>query len=176
MLVIPGEFPPEAVPEWVPIVDEANARTIRRAMRRWKVTIESSQDVRGPGTVVFGALSGGRLRMGENAVREGFDRSIRIREIRVDGRTVQEAIPGQSVALAFGTVPVDLFRRDGTLRPGRSTAEVQTTKKEAPNKESKEAILDAVGDRSGGPGHERRSARRSTRRPSRSGTMRSRRL
>ena len=150
VLVVPGEFPPEGVPEWVPIVEDTSARTIRRAMRRWAVEIEEAQDIRGPGTVVFGTLSGGRLRMGENAVREGHERSMRIREIRVDGRGVTEATPGDRVALAFGPVPTDLFRHGGVLRPGRSVKE--TVAKAAPNREVKEAILEAVGDDPAGKG------------------------
>lgn len=150
VLVMPGEFPPDGVPEWVPIVEEANAKAIRRAIHRWAVAIEETQEVRGPGTVVFGTLSGARLRMGENAVREGHERSMRIREIRVDGRGVQEATPGQKVALAFGPVPPELFRPGGVLRPGRAARASEA--KVAPNREIKEAILEAVGNDPAGRG------------------------
>ena len=150
VLVVPGEFPPEGVPEWVPIVDEANPRAVRRAIRRWAIEVDEAQDMRGPGTVVFGTLANGRLRMGENAVREGHDRAMRIREIRVDGRGVNEATPGQTVALAFGPVPPELFRAGTVLRPGRSAEDARA--KATPNRETKEAILDAVGDDPAGRG------------------------
>ena len=149
VLIVPGEFPPDGVPEWVPVVQEADAKAIRRAIRRWAVEIESAEEIRGPGTVVFGTLASGRIRLGENAVREGHERSMRIREIRVDGRTVQEAEPGDRVALAFGPVPMGLFRRGGVLRPGRPA---EREKKAPQNAEAKEAILDAVGDGADGKG------------------------
>lgn len=143
VLIVPGEFPPEGVPQWVPIVEEVDAKTIRRAIRRWAVTIEDSQDIRGPGTVVYGYLENGRLRHGDMAVREGHERSMRIREVRVDGRTVPFAEPGDKVALAFGPVPQTLFRHGLVLRPGRAAKQVV---KEAPHKDVKEAILIAVGN------------------------------
>ena len=71
VLVMPGEFPPEGVPEWMPIVDEPNAKAIRKAIGRWSIAIEETQVIHGPGTVVFGTLANGRLRQGENVVREG---------------------------------------------------------------------------------------------------------
>ena len=143
VLVVPGQFPPEGVEPWVPIVEEEGAKALRRAIRRWAVTIEETQEVRGAGTVVFGSLQNGRLREGETAVREGHERSMRIREVRVDGRRVPFAEPGDRVALAFGTVPATLFRHGLALRPGR---EAKTAVKEAPNSDLKAAILDAVGD------------------------------
>lgn len=149
VLVVPGEFPPEGVPEWVPIVEEVNAKALKRAIRRWAISIEEVQEIRGPGTVVFGMLANARLRMGELAVKEGFERSMRIRDIRVDGRAVQMAEPGDKVALAFGPVPRDLFRKGGILRPGRGA---KSEPKEAPNRDVKEAILDAVGDDPAGRG------------------------
>ena len=149
VLIVPGEFPPEGVAPWVPIVEEANAKAIRRAIRRWAVEIDETQDIRGPGTVVYGTLAHGRLRQGETAVREGHERSMRIREIRVDGRTVQEAEPGDRVALAFGPVPPAIFRHGTILRPGRPT---RTEAKVAPNREVKEAILEAIGDGADGRG------------------------
>jgi len=134
-------------PEWLPVV--ADPRDLKRAIRRWAFTIEEAQDVRGPGTVVWGTLANARLRMGETAVKEGFERSMRIREIRVDGRTVQSAEPGDEVALAFGPVPISLFRKGGVLRPGRPA---QIEPKAAPNRDVKEAILAAVGDDPAGRG------------------------
>lgn len=147
ILIAPGEEPPEGLPGWLPVVSDPKA--LRRAIRRWAVTIDEAQDIRGPGTVVFGSLAGGRLRMGETAVKEGLERSMRIREIRVEGRPVQEAQPGDRVALAFGPVPISLFRHDGVLRPGRPTKE---SPKASQNSEIKEAILDAVGDSPDGRG------------------------
>ncbi len=149
VLVIPGEFPPEGVAPWVPIVEEPSAKELRRAIRRWAFEIDEAQDIRGPGTVVYGSLAGGRLRMGETAVKEGLERAMRIREIRVEGRTVQQAEPGDRVALAFGPVPISLFRRGGVLRPGRPAKEAP---KAVPNTEIKEAILEAVGDSPDGKG------------------------
>lgn len=149
VLVNPGDFPPEGVAEWVPVVEEVSARALKRAIRRWAVTIEEAQEIRGPGSVVFGTLSGGRLRMGETAVREGQERSMRIREIRVDGRSVQEAEPGDKVALAFGSVPLEVFRAGSVLRPGKPA---KVAPKEAPNRDLKESILVAVGDDPAGRG------------------------
>ena len=149
VLVVPGEFGPEGVPEWVPIVEEVDARTIRRAIKRWAITIDEAQEIRGTGTVVFGDLAYGRLRMGEMAVREGFDRAMRIREIRVNGRTAQEAEPGDAVALLFGPIPAVLFRHEGVLRPG---GEAKRETKAAPNADVKQAVLDAVGDEPNGRG------------------------
>ena len=149
VLVVPGEFPPEGIAPWVPVVEEANAKAVRRAIRRWAIEVDEVQEIRGPGTVVFGTLAYGRLRQGETAVREGHERSIRIREIRVDGRTVQEAEPGDRVALALGPVPPAIFRDGTILRPGRPT---RTEAKASPNREIKDAILDAVGDAPDGKG------------------------
>ena len=149
VLIVPGEFTPDGIPEWVPVVEETNAKAVRRAIRRWAVEIEDAEEIRGPGTVVFGTLAHSRLRLGENAVREGHDRSIRIREIRVEGRAVPQAEPGDRVALAFGPVPISLFRRGGVLRPGRSE---KIEPKTPPNAEAKQAILDAVGDSADGKG------------------------
>ena len=149
VLVVPGEFPPEGVAPWVPIVEETQTKAIRRAIRRWAVEIDETQEIHGPGTIVFGTLSYGRLRQGETAVREGHERSMRIREIRVDGRTVDQAEPGDRVALAFGPVPAAIFRHGLILRPGRPT---RIEPKVAPNREVKEAILEAVGDSPDGKG------------------------
>ncbi len=143
VLVNPGEFPPEGIEPWVPVVEEPTARAIKRAIRRWSVIIEEVQDIRGPGTVVFGSLAGGRLREGEMATREGHERSMRIHELRVDGSRQPYAVPGDKVALAFGKVPSALFRRGLSLRPGRPAKTVQ---KEAPNTDLKLAVLDAVGN------------------------------
>lgn len=153
VLVAPGEFRPDGIPEWVPVVEEPTAKALRRAIRRWSVTIEDVEVIHGPGTVVFGKLEGSRLREGELVVREGFERSIRIREIRVDRRRVPFAEPGTEVAIAFGPVPKDLFRRGNRLRPGKSaTAAAKAAKAEAPSSDLKKAILDAVGDEPVGRG------------------------
>jgi DNA-binding MarR family transcriptional regulator len=153
VLIAPGEFRPDGIPEWVPVVEEPTAKALRRAIRRWSVTIEDVELIQGAGTVVFGKLQGSRLREGELAVREGFERSIRIREIRIDRRRVAFAEPGTEVAIAFGPVPKDLFRRGNRLRPGKSaTAAAKAAKAEAPSSDLKKAILDAVGDEPVGRG------------------------
>ncbi|RYG26006.1 hypothetical protein EON82_05065 [bacterium] len=152
VLIAPGDFRPDGIPEWVPVVEEPTARALRRAIRRWSVTIDDVDAIHGPGTVVFGKLDGGRLREGELAVREGFERSMRIREIRVNRQRVQFAEPGSDVAIAFGPVPKDLFRRGNRLRPGKSSTVTKEAKAEPPSSDLKTAILEAVGDEPVGRG------------------------
>jgi len=143
VLIAPGDFRPDGIEEWVPVVEEPTAKAIRKAIGRWSVTIEDVENIHGVGTIVFGLLEGGRLREGGLVVREGHERAIRIREIRVDRRRVEFAEPGSEVAISFGPVPKTLFRRGFRLRPGR---EAQAVEKPPINADIKKAILDAVGD------------------------------
>lgn len=143
VLVAPGDFRPDGIEAWIPVVEEPTAKAIRKAMGRWSVTIEDVDSVHGVGTVVFGRLEGGRLLDGSLVVREGHERAIRMRELRVDRQRVEFAVPGDSVAMAFGSVPKTLFRRGFRLRPGR---EAKVVEKPTQDANVKQAILNAVGD------------------------------
>lgn len=148
LLVAPGAETPEDLPEWLPVVHEP--KELKRALKRWSVTIDEVREVAGPGTVVYGRVANAPLRQGMTAVREGHERSMLIREMRIDGHTVGVAHPGDRVGLAFGRVPVEIFRPGGVLRPGRPTR-AERPKAEV-NPDIKARILETVGDDPAGRG------------------------
>lgn len=150
-LILPeGEEPPAGLPQWVAIVRDPTLKAVRAAIKRWAFTVEEAFEVPVDGTIVTGRLANGRLWSGSLAVREGHDRSMLIREMRIDGQTIPVAEPGQRVSLAFGRVPIALFAPGTVLRPGRSTA-TKKAKGEVPT-DLKEAILKVVGDEPAGKG------------------------
>ncbi len=66
-----------------------------------RLPVDRAFTVHGTGTVVTGTLKGGRPRTGDRAFVRPGPGEIRIRGIQVHGRAVDEAVPGQRVALAI---------------------------------------------------------------------------
>ena len=104
-------------------VDEAVARIPERARVEFvRLPIDRVFTVEGFGTVVTGTLWSGQVKVGDNLEVLPQGRSVRVRNVQVFGRDVNEAVPGERAALAVhGVSRADLGRGDWLLTPGAAS-------------------------------------------------------
>ncbi len=98
-------------------VEQAPGRSAAGASR---LPIDRVFPVEGIGTVVTGTLWSGTVRTGDALTLLPSGKQVRVRQVQVHDRTVEEALAGQRVALAIHGVPRESVERgDWLATPGR---------------------------------------------------------
>jgi selenocysteine-specific elongation factor len=82
---------------------------------RPRVHIDRSFALAGPGTVVTGTLTGGRIAMGDRLVIEPGQAKVRVRGLHSHGQPLTEALPGRRLALSLSGVSHQEVRRGQSL-------------------------------------------------------------
>lgn len=101
-------------------VEQAPGRAAGGAAR---LPIDRVFPVEGIGTVVTGTLWSGIVRPGDALTLMPSGKAVRVRQVQVHDRTVEEAQAGQRVALAIHGVPRESVERgDWLVTPGRFTS------------------------------------------------------
>ena len=99
------------------VVAEASGRSAEGPAR---YPIDRVFPVEGIGTVVTGTLWSGRIRAGDSLELLPAGKPVRVRQVQVHDRTVEEASAGQRVALAIHGIPREsVARGDWLATPGR---------------------------------------------------------
>ena len=88
---------------------------VRPPARPPTLAIDRAFAVRGRGAVVTGTLRGGPLAVGDMLRLVPGDRSVRVREVQVHGRTVEAVAAGGRTALNLAGVAVDELPRGSVL-------------------------------------------------------------
>ena len=106
--------------ELLAALDSAVSRIPERARADFaRLPVDRVFTVEGFGTVVTGTLWSGTVKVGDNLVVLPGDKSARVRNVQVFGRDVNEAVPGERVALAIhGVSREEVARGDWLFTPG----------------------------------------------------------